>query len=480
MRLGELGTFGFSNDEAWVALCTRVHGFRQFWLAIAMTPVGWAALVKGVSLVHLSEAALRAVPLVFGCLTLWMAHRAGCRFAGHPLGGVLALAVIAFAPLSIAYAKVLKQYTAEAFFCLLALDCAAAFAASRSRRDLVLLAGVLASGLCFSNAQLFVAPPVLAALTLVALVRREWRVVWELVVVSGVIGLWDGGYYFLLVAPRLPAASDAYWRLQEYLPVSLDAARIGWGRLAWTVAPMLGGASALVVASVCLAAGCIQRRQCVVAAALVLLLVEIAALSMAGLVPVSQPRILLFLTTALGVFGAAAIGSLVVRAWTRPALGVLATAALVLLARDFVRAHPWRTMGRGVFVEDAGPLVRLVEGQRRPDDAVLLHTKTLFIYGFYQRAVPVLDRFPGVSTGYLPRLTDPRVVLVEERTLAANAERALRSGGRAWLLASRLRREDEMRLRRLLERFGPTVREERRRGAFMVLVEPPPSRPSAH
>jgi hypothetical protein len=166
LRLGELGAFGFSNDEAWVALSTRVEGWRQFWLALAMTPIGWAALVKGASLVHVSEASLRAVPFAFGCLTLWAAHRAGCRFAGHPLGGVLALAVVAFAPLSVAYAKVLKQYTAEACLCILTLDRAAAFAASGGRRDLGLLAGVLALGLCFSNAQLFVAPPVLASLVL--------------------------------------------------------------------------------------------------------------------------------------------------------------------------------------------------------------------------------------------------------------------------------------------------------------------------
>src|SRR5262245_29457413 len=113
MRVGDLGTHGFANDEAWVALCTRVEGFRQFWLSIVMTPVAWASLVKGVSLVNSSEAALRVVPFLFGCATLWIAYRAGSRFAGHPLGGVLAVAVVACDPLAIAYAKFLKQYTAE-------------------------------------------------------------------------------------------------------------------------------------------------------------------------------------------------------------------------------------------------------------------------------------------------------------------------------------------------------------------------------
>ena len=60
LRASELGTWGLSNDEAWVALATRVTGWEQFRLAIAMTPIGWAGLVKLAALVFGgSEAALR-------------------------------------------------------------------------------------------------------------------------------------------------------------------------------------------------------------------------------------------------------------------------------------------------------------------------------------------------------------------------------------------------------------------------------------
>lgn len=478
VRTGELGAFSLSNDEAWVALATRVEGFRQFWMAIVMTPVAWATLLKGVSLVHVSEAALRSVPFAFGCATLCIAYRAGGRFAGHALGGVLALAAVAFDPLGVAYAKVLKQYTAETFFCLLALDRAAVFARTRTRGDLARVAAVLVLGLCFSNAQLFVAPAVLGALVLDALVRRERRGAGELLITAAVVGLWDAGYYALLVAPRLPEVGDPYWRMQVYLPVAPGAVQIVWERLAWTLRPALGP-STLVVSLAALVAGCFQRRQRVVATALVLLVLEIVGLSMLGRVPVSQPRILLFLTSTLAAFAAAAVGGLVARAWTRPALGVVATIALAVLARDFVAAHPWRQLSRNLFVEDVGSLVRLAEEQRRSDDVLLLHTKTFFIYGYYQRAVPQLVPARGVSTGYLPRLSDPAVVLVEERTLPARLEAASRTHRRAWLLASRLRRQDELRLSRVLARFGRIVHEERRRGAFLLLVEfrrghPPP------
>jgi len=386
---------------------------------------------------------------------------------------VLALAAVAFDPLAVAYAKVLKQYTAETFFCLLALDRAAAFAETRTRRDLVRVAAVLMLGLCFANAQDFVAPPVCAALLLDALLRRERRGTRDVLVMAAVVGLWDAVYYLLLIAPRLPGRTDPYWGMQQYLPVALVAARIGWGRLSWILRPALGAVT-LPVALIALVAGCVQRRQRVAATTLVLLVLEIAALSMCGLMPVSQPRILLFLTTTLAAYAAAALGGLVARAWTRPALGVGATIVLAILASDFVAAHPWRQL----FVEDAGPLVRLEEEQRRGDEVLLLHAKTFFIYGYYQRAVPRLVPARGVSTGYLPRFADPTIVPVDGRTIAERAEAALRTHPRAWLLAARLGRADEASLRRVLARFGTVVREDRRPSAFLLVIESRTEKPA--
>jgi hypothetical protein len=477
MRASDLGAFGFYNDEAWVALCTRVQGFRQFWLSIVMTPVGWAVLLKGVSLIQVSEAALRAVPFLFGCATLWIAYRAGTRFAGHRLGGVLAVSAAAFDPLATAYAKVLKQYTAETFFCMLALDRAAVFAERRTPRALVELAAVCTLALAFSNAQLFVTPVVFGAVFLDALVRRDGRSVRMALVGGATVGLWAAGYYLLLIEPRLPDATDPYWGAQQYLPLDWTAARAGWTRLAWALRPALGP-TASIVALLALAAGCAQSRQRVVATALLLLLLEIAGLSMAGTVPVSQPRILQFLTTSLAAFGAAALAGIVVRAWRRPMLGIAATAVLAVLAADFVRAHAWRRAFRTLFTEDAGPLVRLLESERQADDVVLLHTKTLFIYAYYQRAVPVLRPARGVSTGFLPVLTDPAITLVTEATLPGALASARASHPRGWLLASRQRREEEMRLRRKVKRAGAISRDVNRPGAFLLLIDFRPPDPT--
>ena len=99
LRLDELGRYGFWNDEAWVAIATRVEGLRQFLLALSVTPIGWGALLEPLS--HAPgrpETTLRLLPVAFGVLTLWLAWRLGTRLADHALGGLCALALVAFDP----------------------------------------------------------------------------------------------------------------------------------------------------------------------------------------------------------------------------------------------------------------------------------------------------------------------------------------------------------------------------------------------
>jgi hypothetical protein len=468
LRASGLAAGSFANDEAWVALSTRVSGWAQFWLAVSTTPLAWAGLLKADALVLApTEATLRAVPLTFGCLTMLAAYLAGARHAGHRIGGLAALAVVAIDPLSIWYAKFLKQYTAEAFFCVLALDRAAAFAASRTPRDLLVLLLVLALGLPFSNAQLAVAPAVLAALLADAAWRRDRQTLRRVLLGALAVGAWYAVYHWLAIAPRLPVASNPYWHRQTYLPPSIDAAAVLWKHLSWPLARALGWWG-IVAAGICLMLGIASPRRRVATLALLLLVVEVAGLSMLRRVPVSQSRLLLFLTTAFVVYGTAAVVSVVVRAWARPALGVVATAALALLGRDFVRAHPWRT--RIVpALEDAGPLVRLVERERR-DAPLILHGKTMYVFAYYADAAPVADRLPTVAVGWVPRIADPSIRLVNDRTLAAAAKQTLASSPRAWLLASRLGTAGEKRLLGVASTVGTIARTHRRRGALLLEV----------
>jgi hypothetical protein len=474
VRLSELGTWGLSNDEAWVALATRVEGFPQIRLAIAMTPVAWAALVKLATLgFGHSEVVVRSIPFAFGCLGMWAAYRAGWRFAAHPLGGILALAAVAFDPLAVSYSKLLKQYTAEAFFCILAIDRAAAFAESRLRRDLVVLSLVLALGLGFANSQLFMAPPVFATLLLDAFVRRDRRSLRDLVLATAIVGTWDLLYYLWLVAPHLPSTSatvDAYWGAQVYLPTRpVEAAGILWERLGWALGPALGRYG-YPIAMLSLGAAALWPRRGVAAVVLVLLVIELSGLSMMRQIAVSQPRILLFLTTTLAAFGAAAVATFVVRAMVHLVTATVAALVLAILIHGFVASHAWRALVHPTRIEDAGRLVQEVERERRPTDVVLLHQATLFIYAYYQQATPVLDAMSSLSVGYLPRLADPHVVLVNDPNLPERARAALRTSPRVWFLASRVRYGREKRIREFLSRLGTVVIDHRRPGAFLLLL----------
>jgi len=473
-RLRDIGAWAFANDEAWVALSTRVVGLEQYWLALSLTPVAWAGLVKLAALAFGgTEASLRAVPFLFGCLTMWAAYRAGERFAGHPLGGVLALAAVAFDPLSVVYSKILKPYTAETFFCLLAIDQAAAFVESRSRRDLVVLGLVLMAGLGFATSQLFVALPVTAALLLDAVVRRDTRAVRDLLAAAIVVGLWDAIYYRVLLLPRLPTAADPYWGVQTYLSLDVASVHTAWTYASGVLVPALS-TRAIVAGALGLAVAGVGRGR-VVVITLVLLLAELAALSVLRKVPVSQVRILLFATTAVETYLAAALAFLVVRAWRWRPLGVVATAGLVVLARDFIQLHPWRDLGRAALVENTGSLVRRIEQERRADDLVLVHEKAAFVFAYYQRATPVLLPLPILSVGYIPAPADAHMRLVLDVDLETRLLEALATGQRVWFVASRLRPDHEKAIRSMVSGAGTIVLKQREPWAFLLLLVPPPT-----
>ena len=471
LRWSELGEYGFSNDEAWVALATRVDGLAQARFAFAMTPIGWAALVKLASLVGSDpELVLRLVPFGFGVLGLAIAWRAGRRFAGHELGGLLALAVVAFDPLEITYARILKQYTAEAFFALLAIDRAAAWAERPRRRTLAGLVLVLTLGLLFANAQLFLAPPIVATLLAVAARRHDRRALADVVVATAIVGVTDALFYGIVMAPRMPGDTDWYWSKQTYLPADpIAAATIAWLHLGLSLQPALGwvgfplGMAALALVSV-------RPRGRPTVLVLALLLAELGVLSMLGRVAVSQPRILMFLTTALGAFAGAAIATVLVSVATRPPGRVAAAVAFALLVSDFSRAHRWRMLPHATQIEDAGPLVREFEREAGPDDVLLLHQKSLFIYGYYQARTPILIPL-WISVGYVPRVVDPRVTVVNDRTIGESAAAALVRAPRVWFIGSRLHPPGERSVRATLDPLATTVRERRRPGALGLLLE---------
>src|SRR5262249_57989874 len=60
LRVWGFGQYGFWNDEAWVAISTRVEGARQTLLALCVTPLVWGLLLRPLALAGPPEGFLRA------------------------------------------------------------------------------------------------------------------------------------------------------------------------------------------------------------------------------------------------------------------------------------------------------------------------------------------------------------------------------------------------------------------------------------
>src|SRR5262245_12541171 len=221
-RLAGFGRYGVWNDEAWVAIATRVEGLQQFRLALGVTPMAWSALLLPLASVPAPpEVTLRLLPLGFGLATLWLAWRLGSRLAGHALGGLAAVVLVSFDPTGIAWSQQLKHYTAEAALALWAFLAADAVVRRGCTRDVAMLTLVLTLGVAVSNAQLLVAPPLVAALFGEALVRRDRAMLGRIALAGALVGLWGLVWFRLVIQPWVTPALREFWR-GHYAP--LDSA----------------------------------------------------------------------------------------------------------------------------------------------------------------------------------------------------------------------------------------------------------------
>jgi hypothetical protein len=110
---------------------------------------------------------------------------------------------------------------------------------------------------------------------------------------------------------------------------------------------------------------------------------------------------------------------------------------LALVVADAIWQHDWRHLADSPRIEDVGPLIQEMEAERGPDDVVLVYRRTAYVYAYYQRAVPVLDPSPN-AVGWLPRITDPRIVLVDDTSFDSAVQRAFADGRSVWFVGSRL------------------------------------------
>jgi hypothetical protein len=466
-RCQDFGRYGFWNDEAWVALGTRVEGWAQWWLALSVTPIGWAGLLRALGAAPgPPEFVLRLLPLVASVATLAVVYRLGTRVAGHLAGGVAAVALVAFDATAVEYAKVLKQYSAEALLAALAVD--AALRVKPDGAGVGWLGLLLVGGALFSNAQLLIALPLLAALCL-----QAWRcrapalarttLGCALVVVPWLVAVWA----VCLRSHQTPGLA-AYF-MTGFLPLGsvgeAVAAAASWMRALALAA--LGPIAAPIVAGALVVQG-LRRDTAPAAWVLGLLLVELLALSALRILPLTALRLFLFAITLLQTIGAAALVGVAVAAPAGP--GRALAVALVLLALgDVMVRRDWTRLGRATQVEDLGPLVRELSRQRTPADRVAVYPASAYVVASYLDEPPVLEPAPMTTVGYTPRLP-AGIQVVPAAELERWVADAVAAHARVWFVGSRIKAEDAAPISRVLERERVLLHQQRQNAALVLVA----------
>jgi hypothetical protein len=469
LRLWEFGEYGFWNDEAWVALTTRVAGYRQFLVALSSTPLAWALLLQPLAVLPHPEVALRVLALAFSCVTLWLAWMLGGRLAGHPVGGVFAVGLVALDPASIQYAKQLKQYSAETALMLGTLWLTTMLAAGRS--PLWLLVVALVGGLTLSNAQILTAPAVVLALVVSSEARARVGSA-RLIAAAAFVGACCVTYYVLRVRLWSNGAMHAFWT-SHYLPTDIRGALAGAVEGFRTIlAPGLGPwAVELSIAGMALLMLARSARPATLA--VVLVAGEMVLLAVFQLLPIGVARTSLFLTNAILVMVGAAAARCVVALWHHRSLRPTAPIAVLAFGAMVLHGHPWATMAKVQAPEDLGPLVKAVEAGRRPGDRILVYDRSPYVWSYYQRATPVVQPFDRVSVGFFPVLEDPDVALVDGDTIHGAIGDALATGRTVWFVGSRFLGSDRAQIRTEIRSRMRVVDEQRRKHALMLRGLPP-------
>lgn len=387
-------------------------------------PVGYLLLTRlAVVLAGPGELALRAVALVSGLLALLL-FAVLARKVLDEWPAALAVAIMAFAPLLIAYSNELKQYQGDVLATVVAL-----LLFLRLRTPLTpaiaLAAAALGTALTWlSHPSIFV----LAAVGLTALVeavrRRDRRSAWLLV---GMGGAWIASVVVIAAASIDNLMTNAslldFWN-SGFVPAPLpllEFARWLWVKANDLTTFMLQLSAVGLVAA---AAGIARwgRRDRGMLAALLLPIGFALLASALRRYPFSD-RLLLFTTPLVALLVAEGTSAIIER--LRP-LGRLATGAVVVVllapsllqAADLLRAPQYK--------EELGPVVAHVAAGWQEGDRLAVYYSSGVAFEYYRRR----HAFP-----------DESIILVEGsrqswtpyfRTL----DRIVADGGRVWFIFS--------------------------------------------
>ncbi len=436
----------FWLDEAWVADTVRARIGLTHSLGL-ITPLGWTFLLR---LVPFGGAQrLRLVPLAFTMLAAATAYLFGreLRLARFSTG-ILTGAAVLLSP-AMLLRDDLKQYTAEAFACLVVWTLVARIENEWRLRRLAAIAAVASVGLLFASTVIFVGAAAMASLALECLVNRRYRRLIELAGASAGMLAVSLVIYEIVLRPEITHNVVAYWD-SFYVPTRSPSAAASFIHLQLRqLAPYMGFRYVIVDAVLALAgiAVLVWLRRFALAAMFPIMLAIVIVASAARKYPLGDPRTSTFwlvvvpLLMAVAVAGAGRLAAAIDR---RAPLVVTAAALAV-----WVPATGAYIRSQNIPNEDVRSEVSYLDAHFRRGDVVIVGYAASYAFAYYYPlANPSFPADPVGPNGHVPAypgvpsiivMRNRRTVDVAAALAAARARIAAEGGGthgRIWIIRS--------------------------------------------
>lgn len=385
-RLYGLGERNLWTDEAWVALAAlQEHPAAVIEEGQSTPPLYLLAVWAWAHWVGKSEAVLRLTSCLFGIGTLFLGWRLARRLLS-PGAALAALTAIAVSPRLVYYSKELKQYSADAFFAVLALVLTERLLRQPGPRDWVTFTLAIAIGLGFSHSLVFIVP---VAVAILWWRRPEARRC--LIVASGILLLVFLGCYFLFFRHQVDPELVAYWQ-QDFPDLSSLGALGHWfaAALARYLGYFLGdwprwliGAGVLSVGMAALLQGPHPRTLLYWLGPLVMALAAAFLHRYPFMAHYGGVRLMLY--SAPMLFLIVGAGVMVLAGWIRRERRIWLT--FILIVGIVLWTNPVRLWQENLYPqtnrEEIHPLIDYLEASLQPGDLVYVYYFAIYPFKFY-------------------------------------------------------------------------------------------------
>jgi hypothetical protein len=440
LRVGEIGQSSLWLDDAWTALAHKADSLHELRLG-GLTAPGFAALFKAWSaVVGFSTTKAQILSFILGSATPPAVYAVLVRRGVGRVAAATGAFLLAVSTVHIVYSTRVKQYTLDALVVVVFLAAAWWLLERRDdRRRWVVLAGVsIVAALLSSAAIVFVVSGL--AVAALALWRAEgWRALRVAVAPGALVTVFLAGWWALVLRPANNPKLHDYFA-KRYVTLD-EGPRTAYSEAVRAVkrvineAIVLPGRLALALALIA-ALVALWRRPAVG----FLLLVPLGlALVLAALevVPLGTGRTDIYLYPALAMLVAAALDE-AGRVFLPLAIaGALMLGAIWVADRESPRRYP---------PEDIAPLVRQIEAEAAPADAILVYPHANFAYGLYTTYPVELVETNTYATYFQVTVLRPNVFIPDPywrdpSMYAPTIDRIAGTYDTVWFVASHARKD---------------------------------------